>query len=95
VDSIDKRASSGYEESINKPVEMEENISFEDIEKDKTLFFMMYVPKDINAHGFVLLTDEDGQPILVVEKTSKEIADKIAKKFMLLRPGSELFHKKE
>ncbi len=95
MDSIDKRASSGYEEPANKVVDLEEDISFEDIMKDETLFFMMYVPKTASATGFVLFTDEDGQPILVVEKTSKEIASKIAKKFMLLRPASELFKQKE
>lgn len=91
----DRRASSGYDdESIKHPVEIEASFSFEDIEKDKSIFFMMYIPKDATVQGFVLFTDEEGQPILVIKETAKEIANKIAKKFMLLRPGSELFCKK-
>ena len=35
---------------------------------------------------FVLLTNDGGQPIFVSEETGKQVADKITKRFMLLRP---------
>lgn len=76
-------------DKINDCEEYGDMIHFNDLQKNESLFFMMYVA--VGDSKCQLFIGDDGQPVVVTKEMGRKIADKLAQEYMLLRPGSDLF----